>query len=49
MLALSAVTVSAVRSGASDDPSQLGLWAFIGVTGLIASVVLVSNVEPVEM
>jgi hypothetical protein len=46
MLALSAVTVSAVRSGASDDLSQLGLWAFIGVTGLIASVVLVANVEP---
>lgn len=46
MLALSAVTVSAVQAGASDDLAQVWLWAFIGVVSLIASVVLLANVEP---
>jgi hypothetical protein len=45
MLALSAVTVSAVQAGASDDLSQLGVWGFIGLGSLVASVVLLANVE----
>jgi hypothetical protein len=46
MLALSAVTVSAVRAGASDDLAQLGLWGFIGAASLIVSVVLLANLRP---
>jgi len=46
MLALSAATMSGVQRGVSEDLSQLGLWAFIGVGSLIASVVLIGNVEP---
>lgn len=45
MLALSAVTVSAVQAGASDDLSQVGLWGFIGVASLVSSVVLLANVR----
>ncbi len=46
MLALSAVTVSAVRAGASDDLAQVGLWGTIGVLSVIASAVLLRNVQP---
>jgi hypothetical protein len=46
MLALSAVTVSAVRAGESDDLSQVGLWGFIGVASLVASLLLLGNLEP---
>jgi hypothetical protein len=46
MLALSAVTLSAVRAGASDDLSQVGLWAAIGIGSLIASVLLLANLRP---
>jgi len=48
MLALSAATVSGVQRGVSEDLSQLGLWAFIGVGSLIASVVLIGNLEQPE-
>jgi hypothetical protein len=48
MLALSAVTISAVRAGASDDLVQVGLWAPIGVVGLIASLFLLGNLESAE-
>jgi len=46
MLALSAVTVSAVRAGASDDLAQVGIWATIGLGSLVASLLLLGNVEP---
>jgi hypothetical protein len=46
MLALSAVTLSAVRAGASDDLGQVGLWGSIGVGSLIASAVLLRNARP---
>jgi len=46
MLALSAVTISAVRAGASDDLAQVGLWGTIGVLSLVASVFLIANVKP---
>ena len=49
MLALSAATVSGVQRGVSEDLSQLGLWAFIGVGSLIASVILIGNLEPSEV
>jgi hypothetical protein len=45
MLALSAVTVSAVRAGVSDDLSQVWLWGSIGVCSLFASIVLLRNVR----
>jgi len=48
MLALSAVTVSAVRAGASDDLAQVWLWGTIGLGSLVASLVLLGNVEPIE-
>ncbi len=48
MLALTAVTLSAVQAGASDDLAQVGLWAPIGVAGLIASLFLLGNLEPAE-
>jgi len=46
MLALCAVTVSAVQAGASEDLSQVALWGFIGVGSLIASVFLLGNLKP---
>jgi hypothetical protein len=46
MLALSAVTISAVHAGASEDLSQVGLWGAIGVLSLVASVFLLGNLEP---
>jgi hypothetical protein len=46
MLALAAVTVSAVQAGASEDLVQAALWGFIGVGSLIASVFLLGNLEP---
>ena len=45
MVALSAVTVSAVMAGASEDLSQVGLWGFIGLGSLVASALLLWNVE----
>jgi hypothetical protein len=48
MLALSAVTVSAVRAGASEDLAQVGLWGTIGFGSLIASLVLLGNLEPTK-
>jgi hypothetical protein len=48
MLALSAVTVSAVRAGASDDLAQVGLWGMIGLGSLIASLLLLGNAEPIN-
>jgi hypothetical protein len=46
MLALCAVTVSAVRAGALEDVSQVALWGFIGLASLIASLFLLGNLEP---
>lgn len=46
MLALCAVTASAVRAGASDDLSQVALWGFIGAGSLIASWLLLGSLEP---
>jgi hypothetical protein len=44
MLALSAATVSAaVQMDTPDDLGQVGLWAFIGVGNLIASLLLLSR------
>lgn len=40
MLALSAASVAAVRAGASDDATQLALWAPIGAGSLAASIAL---------
>ncbi|MHB2148444.1 hypothetical protein ACX8XP_05255 [Calditrichota bacterium LG25] len=40
MMALSAATVAAVQSGASDDLAQLALWGFIGVGCLMATLFL---------
>lgn len=48
MLALSAVTVSAVRAGASDDLAQVWLWGTIGLGSLVASLLLLGNVEPMR-
>lgn len=48
MLALSAVTVSAVRAGASDDLAQVGIWGTIGLGSLVASLLLLRNVESVD-
>jgi hypothetical protein len=48
MLALSAVTVSAVRAGASDDLAQVGIWGTIGLGSLVASLLLLGNVEPAD-
>lgn len=45
MLALSAVTVSAVQAGASKDLSQVALWGFIGAGSLIASLFLLGNLN----
>jgi hypothetical protein len=45
MLALSAATVSGVRSGVSEDLGQLAIWGFIGVGSLIASLVLLANLR----
>ncbi len=45
MLALCAVTLSVVRSGVSDDLSQLGLWAFIGLGSLLSVIVLLVNLK----
>jgi hypothetical protein len=47
MLALCAVTASAVRSGALEDLSQLALWGAIGVGSVIVSLLLLGNLEPV--
>jgi len=47
MLALSAVTISAVQSGASDDLAQVGLWGVIGLGSLIVSVSLLRNLGPI--
>ena len=44
MMALAA-TITAVQSGASEDLSQVGLWAFIGAGSLIASLVLLVNLR----
>jgi hypothetical protein len=46
MMALAATTITAVQSGASDDLSQVGLWAFIGTGSLIASLILLANLRP---
>jgi hypothetical protein len=46
MLALCAVTLSAVRAGASEDVSQVALWGFIGLASLVASLFLLGNLEP---
>ena len=43
MLALSAVTVSVVQAGASEDLSQVALWGFIGAGSLIASLFLLGS------
>jgi hypothetical protein len=48
MLALSAVTVSAVRAGASDNLGQVGIWGTIGLGSLVASLLLLGNVEPAD-
>ena len=48
MLALSAVTVSAVQAGVSEDLSQAALWATIGVGSLVASIALIGKLEPAE-
>lgn len=47
MLALSATTVAAVQAGVSQDLSQVGLWGFIGVASLIATLFLLYNFQPV--
>lgn len=49
MLALCAVTASAVHSGASDDLSQTALWGFIGAGCLAASLVLLANLQTTEI
>jgi hypothetical protein len=46
MLALSAATISGVRAGVSDDLGQLAIWGFIGLGSLVASLVLLGNLEP---
>lgn len=46
MLALSASTISAVQAGALEDVSQVALWGLIGVASLIASLILLGNMEP---
>lgn len=43
MLALSAASVTAWRAGASDDVSQLGLWAPIGIGCGVASFILLRS------
>ncbi|MAT98257.1 MAG: hypothetical protein CL608_14025 [Anaerolineaceae bacterium] len=43
MMALAATTITAVQSGAANDMTQLGLWAFIGAGSLIVSLLLLSN------
>ncbi|NBD34730.1 MAG: hypothetical protein GVY30_01870 [Chloroflexi bacterium] len=48
MLALTAVTISAVQSGASDDLAQAGLWSALGIGSLIVSVILLRNLAPAE-
>lgn len=40
MLALSAATMAAIRAGASDEATQLALWAPIGAGSLAASIAL---------
>ncbi len=46
MLALCAVTLSAVRAGATEDVAQIALWGGIGLASLIASLLLLGNLEP---
>jgi hypothetical protein len=46
MMALAAATITAVQSGASEALSQVGLWAFICVGSLIASLVLLWDLNP---
>ena len=46
MLALSATTVATVQAGVTQDLSQVGLWAFIGVASLAAVVFLLGNFRP---
>jgi len=48
MLALSAVTVSAVRAGASDDLAQVGIWGTIGLGSLVASLLLLGNMDSAD-
>jgi len=45
MLALTASTLAAVRAGVLQNPSQIGLWAFIGVASLFAALILLGNFQ----
>jgi hypothetical protein len=45
MLALIASTASAFQAGATEDLSQVALWATIGVASLIASLLLLGNLK----
>jgi len=46
MVTLCAVTVSAVKSGTSDDVSRVALWGFIGAGCLAATLFLLVNLRP---
>ena len=45
MLALSAATISTVRSGVAENLLPVALWGFIGIGYLIASVYLLANLQ----
>jgi hypothetical protein len=48
MIAIGSATAFVLRSGASDNPSELGLWVCIGLGCLISSIILIGKSFPLN-